>query len=82
MQLRAALRGRGIAEDIIEESLRRYGPDETGIIVSDLGKRFGPDKQMPDMKDPAGQKLVQSYLRRGFRYGDIREAFQVYSKIT
>ena len=80
MQIRAALRGRGISEDIIDAALQQSELEETDIILSDLEKRFGPDGEIPGTEDPAYHKLLQSYLRKGFRFGDIREAFSLYSK--
>lgn len=76
MQLRAALRDMGISDDVIEEALCTYGPSEQDIILNDLGKRFGPEGRIPDPKDPAYNKLIQSYLRKGFRFSDIREAIR------
>jgi SOS response regulatory protein OraA/RecX len=77
--MRAALQSKGISDDIIESALHNYGPDESEIILSDLIKRLGPEGQIPDRADPAYQKLVLSYQRRGFRFSDIREAFSHYS---
>ena len=79
MQLRAALRDMGISDDIIESALRVYGPSDQDIILIDLEKRFGPDGRLPDVKEPAYNKLLQSYLRKGFRFSDIREAFREYT---
>lgn len=79
LQMRAALKEKGISDDIIESALRAYGPDDSDIILTDLLKRFGQDGQIPDIKDPAYQKLIQSYQRKGFRFSDIREAFSQYA---
>ena len=80
MQIRASLRERGISDEIIEDALDQCGAEDINVILSDLEKRLMPEGKLPDPGDPAYNKMIQTYLRRGFRFGDIREAFSVYTK--
>lgn len=71
---REELRRRGIGRELWEEALREL-PESGEAIAAFLRKRAG------DLSDPREVKrLTDALLRRGFPWGDVREAMERYTE--
>ncbi len=71
MRIRQELSRRGIERDICDEKLRSL-PERTEDISRLIERKLGGETVSPDKK----KKIVAFLSRRGFRYDEIRAAFE------
>ena len=69
--IKTELKNRGVAEEVVEEAVRRAGIDELSVAEELLEKKY---EGFADMDNKELSRVYGYLQRRGFSYGVIKEA--------
>ncbi|HET8817206.1 MAG TPA: regulatory protein RecX [Pseudidiomarina sp.] len=70
-KIKAAAQNKGLAPELVDESLQRLDPDWNELCYQRLLKKFG---QEPPREPKNRDRMMRHLLQRGFSYSEIKQA--------
>ena len=70
------MKQKGLADEVIRDALEAEEWNDSESLYREIQRRFSSSEQIESLTDKERQKMIQSLMRKGYGYSDIRRAMR------